>query len=89
VTVPINTASRGAQLAHILANSQAKLLVLQVEFADAVNSLDIAQPSLGAIRLIGVSAAQIADTELGQPRDPGICGATSQSAPAHLVPFGA
>ena len=89
VTVPINTASRGAQLAHILANSQAKLLVLQVEFADAVNSLDIAQPSLGAIRLIGVSAAQIADTELGQPRDPGICGATSQSAPANLVPFGA
>ena len=36
VTVPINTASRGAQLAHILANSQAKLLVLQAEFADAV-----------------------------------------------------
>jgi crotonobetaine/carnitine-CoA ligase len=29
VTVPINTASRGAQLGHILSNSQAKLLVLQ------------------------------------------------------------
>ena len=33
VTVPINTASRGAQLGHILSNSQAKLLVLQAEFA--------------------------------------------------------
>jgi len=53
VTVPINTASRGAQLAHILANSQAKLLVLQAEFADAVDSLEIALPSLRAVWLIG------------------------------------
>ena len=36
VTVPINTASRGAQLAHVLTNSQAKLLVLQAEFAHAI-----------------------------------------------------
>jgi carnitine-CoA ligase len=53
VTVPINTASRGAQLAHILANSQAKLLVLQAEFADAVGSLEIPLPSLRAVWLIG------------------------------------
>jgi carnitine-CoA ligase len=53
VTVPINTASRGAQLAHILANSQAKLLVLQAEFAAAVDSLEIALPSLRAVWLIG------------------------------------
>jgi crotonobetaine/carnitine-CoA ligase len=53
VTVPINTASRGAQLAHILANSQAKLLVLQAEFADALDSLETALPSLCAIWLIG------------------------------------
>ena len=37
VTVPINTASRGAQLAHILANSQAKLM-LQAKFAVARGS---------------------------------------------------
>jgi crotonobetaine/carnitine-CoA ligase len=36
VAVPINTASRGAQLAHILSNSQAKLLVAQADFASAV-----------------------------------------------------
>lgn len=53
VMVPIHTASRGAQLGHILANSQAKLLVLQAEFAEALNSLEIALPSLRAVWLIG------------------------------------
>ncbi len=48
VMVPINTASRGMQLGHVLANSEAKLLVLQAEFADAVNALDIPLPSLRA-----------------------------------------
>ncbi len=53
VTVPINTASRGAQLRHILTNSEAKLLVLQAEFADAVDALGLALPSLRAVWLIG------------------------------------
>ncbi len=53
VTVPINTASRGMQLAHILANSQAKLLVLQSELAPALDGLDSVPPSLRAIWLIG------------------------------------
>jgi crotonobetaine/carnitine-CoA ligase len=53
VTVPINTASRGAQLAHILANSQAKLLVLQADFSPALDTLDVVPPPLRAIWLIG------------------------------------
>jgi carnitine-CoA ligase len=53
VMVPINTASRGMQLGHVLANSKAKLLVLQAEFADAVNALDIPLSSLHAVWLIG------------------------------------
>ena len=53
VTVPINTASRGAQLAHILANCQAKLLVLQADLSDALESLDAVPPSLRAVWLIG------------------------------------
>lgn len=53
VTVPINTASRGMQLAHILANSQAKLLVLQAEFADALETLDTVPSTLSTIWLIG------------------------------------
>ncbi len=59
VAVPVNTASRGAQLAHILANSQAKLLVLQAAFADAVDALEIALQSLRAVWMIG-------DADLGQ-----------------------
>ena len=55
--VPINTASRGAQLGHILTNSQAKLLVLQAEFADALNGLDVSLPSLASIWLIGGAKA--------------------------------
>ena len=75
VTVPINTASRGKQLAHILANSQAKLLVLQAEFADAVDSLEVALPSLRAVWMIG-------DANLAErwPR------AASFPAPAEPVP---
>jgi carnitine-CoA ligase len=53
VTVPINVASRGTQLRHMLANSQAKLVVLEARFADALDSLEIAIPSLSAIWLIG------------------------------------
>jgi carnitine-CoA ligase len=53
VMVPINTASRGTQLGHILSNSRAKLLVLQAEFADAVDSLEIELPLLRAAWLIG------------------------------------
>jgi crotonobetaine/carnitine-CoA ligase len=53
VAVPINTASRGAQLAHILSNSQAKLLVAQADFASAVEGLEVVPPSLRAIWLIG------------------------------------
>jgi carnitine-CoA ligase len=53
VTVPINTASRGAQLAHILANCQAKLLVLHADLVPALETLDVVPSSLRAIWLIG------------------------------------
>jgi carnitine-CoA ligase len=75
VTVPINTASRGAQLAHILTNSMAKLLVLQAEFAEALESLQDVPPALRAIWLIGD-----ADVPAGFPRP------TSFPAPGDPVP---
>ncbi len=53
VAVPINIASRGAQLAHILANSQAKLLVLQADLCPALDGLEFVPPSLRAVWLIG------------------------------------
>src|ERR1700722_14084346 len=52
VTVPINIASRGAQLAHILTNSKAKLLVVQADHAEALDTLDAVPPSLRTIWLI-------------------------------------
>jgi carnitine-CoA ligase len=53
VTVPINTASRGAQLAHILANCQPKLLVMQADCSPALDTLDVVPPSLRGIWLVG------------------------------------
>ena len=75
VTVPINTASRGAQLAHILANSQAKLLVVQADLSAALDTLEIVPPSLRAIWLIGE-----ADVPARWPR------AAPFPAPAEPVP---
>ena len=40
VTVPINTASRGAQLRHILSNSGARLLVTEAEGLQVVQALE-------------------------------------------------
>lgn len=40
VAVPINTASRGHQLQHILANSGARLLIVEAEFAGNLGHLD-------------------------------------------------
>ena len=40
VAVPINTASRGVQLRHMLANSGARLLVVEGDYLDAVRALD-------------------------------------------------
>jgi crotonobetaine/carnitine-CoA ligase len=53
VAVPINVASRGAQLQHILANSGARLLVMEPEFADNLAMLDAGALALEAIWTIG------------------------------------
>lgn len=40
VSVPINTASRGFQLQHILSNSKSELLVIEEQFLSALEGLD-------------------------------------------------
>lgn len=52
VAVPINTAARGAQLHHILANSQARLLVVEADLEPHVDSLP-ALPDLDARWVLG------------------------------------
>jgi len=53
VAVPINTASRGAQLEHILANCGARLIVIEGQLASVLVPLDPARIALKAAWLIG------------------------------------
>ena len=53
IAVPINTASRGAQLEHILANCGARLLVVERELVPVVARLDRTRIALEALWLVG------------------------------------
>jgi carnitine-CoA ligase len=57
VAVPINVASRGPQLQHMLSNSGARLLVIEAEFAENLAMLDPSALKLEAIWTIGPSGA--------------------------------
>jgi crotonobetaine/carnitine-CoA ligase len=53
VAVPINVASRGPQLQHMLSNSGARLLVMETEYAENLAMLDPSALALEAIWTIG------------------------------------
>jgi carnitine-CoA ligase len=53
IAVPINVASRGAQLEHILGNCGARLLVIERELAAVVAPLDRSRVPLEALWLVG------------------------------------
>ncbi len=53
IAVPINTASRGAQLEHILGNCGARLLVIERELTPVLASLDRSRIAVEALWLIG------------------------------------
>ncbi len=57
IAVPINTASRGAQLEHILANCGARLMVIERELTPALTSLDAARTALATLWMVGEGAA--------------------------------
>ena len=56
VCVPVNTASRGAQLQHILSNCGARLLILEPVFAANLNHLDMAALAVETIWTIDAEA---------------------------------
>ena len=56
IAVPINTASRGPQLQHILSNSGAKLLVIEASLLEALDFIDFGNLALERIWLIGGDA---------------------------------
>jgi carnitine-CoA ligase len=57
ILVPINTAARGASLHHILANSGARLLVMEGPLLEALTLVDLASLALEGIWLIGAPRA--------------------------------
>jgi crotonobetaine/carnitine-CoA ligase len=57
IAVPINTASRGAQLQHILGNCGARLLVIERELTSVLDSLDRACVVLETLWLVGEGSA--------------------------------
>lgn len=70
VLVPLNTASRGPQLQHMLSNSGARLLVLETSFADNLALLDPAALAIDTIWTIGASApVALPATIAPMPRD--------------------
>jgi len=84
VSVPINTASRGHQLQHILSNSAARLLIVEGAFAGNLDHLDTASLPLETIWTIDADApirigthvsapvpasAEFCDAETMRPRD--------------------
>jgi len=56
IAVPINTASRGPQLQHILANSGATLLAIEAPLLDALKFVDSGKLALERIWVIGGEA---------------------------------
>jgi len=57
IAVPINVASRGPQLAHVLSNSGARLLVIEAGFLEAFSHVDMNGLALERIWLVGGAAA--------------------------------
>jgi carnitine-CoA ligase len=56
IAVPINTASRGPQLAHFLQNSGARLLIIEAELLDALSHAGLGATALQRIWLIDAVA---------------------------------
>jgi crotonobetaine/carnitine-CoA ligase len=76
VLVPINTASRGLQLQHMLANSGARLLVIEAGLVDNLGQLDYVSLELEKVWLIDAAPAGFACpcptmpmSPLGAPRE--------------------
>lgn len=53
IAVPINTASRGPQLEHILRNCEAKIIAIDAAFADRLNGIRDAGLSIKTVWVVG------------------------------------
>jgi carnitine-CoA ligase len=71
VAVPINTASRGPQLQHILANSGARLLIIEPAYLGNLEHLDLAALPLATIWTIGETAGAVGRLAVAPVPQPG------------------
>ena len=82
IAVPVNVALRGAQLAHVLADSAAKVLVIDADMLPALSFLDQPLPALERVWILGRADRRDIDREVGElpesgdvhPRHPSIAG---------------
>src|SRR3569833_3647512 len=70
VSVPINTASRGHQLQHILSNSAARLLIVEGAYAGNLDHLDLAALPLETVWTIDAKAPHTAGKNKTAPVPP-------------------
>lgn len=87
ITVPLNTASRGPQLAHFLQNSGARLLIIEAELLDALSHVDLDATALERVWLIGnaVPPPTREGTDVVPPPQRGDASAPSPIKPAHTL----
>jgi len=77
IVVPINTASMGPQLEYFLADSQARLLVIEAQFLDRLGMVDFARTKLQTVWVVGGAGEGARDEALDGARD----GARGESQP--------
>jgi crotonobetaine/carnitine-CoA ligase len=65
VSVPINTASMGPQIEYFLADSGARLLVIEAGFIERLGTADLSRTALQMIWVVGVHEAEQGETTLG------------------------
>lgn len=65
IAVPINTASRGMQLAHMLGNSGARMMVAEESFLEVIQALDHGGLALEQVWVIGAQRLVDATWEAG------------------------
>jgi crotonobetaine/carnitine-CoA ligase len=82
IAVPVNIASRGPQLQHILSNCGARLLVIEAAYAENLALLDPSQVAVDAIWLIDGTA----EVRLGRVTSVSMPGAGERIAPVPVKP---
>jgi len=70
VAVPINVASRGPQLQHILANSGARLMLIEPEYLPNLDHLNLSALALETIWLVGATERMAAGRMTATPTPP-------------------